>query len=177
MPAQLTDIVAVLRNTPATLSALLHDLSPAWTHANYGPDTFSPFDVVGHLIHGEMTDWIPRLTIILEHGVARPFEPFDRYAMYQLSEGRTMAELLDEFARRRTESLNALEGFDLGEADLAKTGMHPALGVVTARQLLSAWVAHDLNHIHQVAKAMAYQYREAAQPIAAYLGVLKDFRS
>ncbi len=175
MVAELTDIVAVLRNTPATLTALLHDLSPAWTHANYGPDTFSPFDVVGHLIHGEKTGWIPRLKIILEHGESRPFEPFDRFAMYELSKGRTLADLLDEFERCRAENLAVLQELNLTDLDLAMTGMHPALGVVTARQLLSAWVAHDLNHIHQVAKAMAYQYRDEAQPFSGYMGVMRDF--
>jgi len=177
MSAQLPDILTVLRNTPATLTAMLRDLSPHWTHANYGPETFSPYDVVGHLIHGEKTDWIPRLKIILEHGESRPFEPFDRYAMYELSKGRTLADLLDEFERCRADNLAVLEGLKLSEVDLVKTGMHPALGVVTARQLLSAWVAHDLNHIHQVAKAMAYQYRDEAQPFSGYLGVMRDFLS
>ena len=177
MPSQLSDIIAVLRNTPLTLSTLLRDLSPAWTHANYGPDTFSPYDVVGHLIHGEKTDWMPRLRIILEHGEARAFDPFDRYAMYKISVGQSITTLLDEFANGRAANLEVLRSLKLSDDDLARTGMHPALGVVTARQLLSAWVAHDLNHVHQIAKAMAYQYRDEAMPFSEYLGVMKDFRS
>jgi hypothetical protein len=172
MRATLPDIIAILRNTPAVLRSLLRDLDAKWIGSNYGKDTFSPFDVVGHLIHGENTDWIPRARIILEHGEARAFEPFDRYAMYEASKGRTIAELLDEFESLRRENLRVLEAMNLTEADFARRGTHPALGPVTLGQLLATWAVHDLNHIHQIAKCMAWQYKDEIGPWREYVGVL-----
>ena len=172
MTFHLEQAIAVLERTPAILQAWLEGLSEAWTHRNYGPDTFSPFDVVGHLLHGEQTDWMQRLRRILEHGTKLPFEPFDRYAMYASSKGRSMTDLLVAFAQARAKNLNDLKALALTPMQLASRGMHPALGEVTAQQLLGTWVAHDLNHLHQIAKAMAYQYRDEVGPWRAYLSIL-----
>jgi hypothetical protein len=166
------DIIALLRNTPTVLRSLLSGLDQKWILSNYGEKTFSPFDVVGHLIHGEKTDWIPRARIILEHGEARAFDPFDRYAMYEASKGRSIGELLDEFESLRRAGLRELQAMNLTDADLNRRGTHPALGPVTLRQLLATWPTHDLNHIHQIAKCMAWQYREEIGPWRAYVGVL-----
>lgn len=174
--ATLPDIIAVLRNTPQVLRALLRDLDSKWIDSNYGPDTFSPFDVVGHLIHCERTDWIPRARIILEHGESQPFEPFDRYAMYEESKGKTISMLLDEFESLRRENLTALQAMRLTEADLARRGTHPALGTVTLGQLLALCPVHDLNHIHQIAKCMAWQYKDEIGPWKQYIGVLANVR-
>jgi hypothetical protein len=151
---------------------MLTDLPDPWITSNYGPDTFSPFDVVGHLIHGERTDWIPRARIILEHGESRPFEPFDRYAMYEASRGQSITQLLDTFDTLRRENVQALLNMNLSADDLQKRGTHPALGAVTLGELLAAWVVHDLNHIAQIAKAMAFQYRDQVGPWQAYLSIL-----
>lgn len=164
----------VLERTPAVLTAMLGGLSNPWITNNYGADTFSPFDVVGHLIHGERTDWIPRARIILERGEAKPFEPFDRYAMYRDSAGKTIDELLETFVALREENVAALRAMNLTPARLDLRGKHPQLGPVTMRQLLATWVVHDLNHIHQIAKCMAYQYREEVGPWRGHVGVLKD---
>jgi DinB family protein len=164
--------VAVLQRTPATLRALLADLPSDWTDPNEGPDTWSAYDIIGHLIHGERTDWIPRARIILEQGTNRRFEPFDRFAQFRESRGRTLSDLLDEFARLRAENLNTLGGWRLTEEQLALDGEHPELGAVTMRQLLATWVAHDLGHVAQVARVMAKQYRDAVGPWRAYLPVL-----
>ncbi len=172
MQFQLTDALEVLERTPATLRALLGGLPGAWTAANEGPDTFSAFDNVGHLIHGERTDWIPRARIILDQGPNRRFEPYDRFAQYGESQGKSVAELLDEFERLRAENLTTLRGWQLSERELALEGEHPALGTVTLRQLLSTWVAHDLGHVAQTARVLAKQYREAVGPWRAYLPVL-----
>lgn len=172
MHASISDIIAILRNTPEVLRGLLRDLDAKWVTSNYGENTFSPFDVVGHLIHGEKTDWIPRARIILDHGETRAFEPFDRYAMYEASKGRTIGELLDEFESLRGENLIALLALNLTEADLDRRGTHPALGTATLRQLLAMWPVHDLNHIHQIAKCMAWQYRDEIGPWRAYVRVL-----
>jgi len=163
----------ILQATPHGLRAWLSNLSEPWVRNNYGEATFSPFDVVGHLIHGERTDWIPRARMILEHGETKPFEPFDRYAMYEASKGKSIGELLDEFASLRQENLEHLDSMRLTDHDWARTGMHPALGRVTLRQLIATWAVHDLNHIAQIAKAMAYQYREQVGPWEAYLSILK----
>lgn len=172
MKATIPDIIAVLRNTPDVLRSLLRDLEQPWIVGNYGEETFSPFDVVGHLIHGEKTDWIPRARIILEHGESRTFEPFDRYAMYAASKGRTIEQLLDEFEQLRRENLKTLQAMRWSEADLDRRGRHPDFGVVTLRQLLAMWPVHDLNHIHQICKAMAWQYREEVGPWRAYASIL-----
>ena len=162
----------VLSRTPATFRALLGGLSDAWTHANEGPETFSPFDNLGHLIHGERTDWIPRARMILAHGPARTFEPYDRFAQYRESAGKSVSELLDEFAMLRASNLETLRGWRLTREQLALEGQHPALGRVTMSQLLATWVAHDLGHLAQTSRVLAKQYREAVGPWRAYLPVL-----
>jgi len=172
MEHSLPDTISLLTRTPAALSALLRDLSSAWTSRNEGEDTWSAFDVVGHLIHGERTDWIPRARSILEFGETKPFEPFDRFAQERESQGKSLAGLLDEFARARSESLGELRSLNLRKEDLARRGRHPALGIVTLSELLAAWVAHDLTYLHQISRTMAHQYREAVGPFGKYLGVL-----
>ncbi len=172
MDYRIDDAVAVLERTPATFRALLGGLPEVWTTANEGADTFSAFDNVGHLIHGERTDWIPRARIILAPGVNRTFEPYDRFAQVRESEGKTLATLLDEFAALRAENVAVLRGWRLTAAQLALTGEHPALGTVTLRQLLSTWVAHDLGHLAQTARVLAKQYRDAVGPWRAYLPVM-----
>jgi len=172
MQFQLTHALAVLERTPATFRALLGGLPEAWTAPSEGPDTFSAFDNVGHLIHGERTDWIPRARIILAQGANRRFEPYDRFAQYRESQGKSVAELLDEFARLRAENLTTLRGWQLSERELALEGEHPELGPVTLRQLLATWVVHDLGYVAQTARVLAKQYREAVGPWRAYLPVL-----
>lgn len=173
MRFDLAEAIAILERTPRVLEAMLGGLPDRWVRSNYGERTFSPFDVVGHLIHGERTDWMPRARIILEHGPAKSFDPFDRYAMYQESRGKTMTELLATFGRLRADNLAALRSMNLAPGDLARKGTHPALGEVTLEQLLATWVAHDLNHIAQTAKALAFQYAEAVGPWREYLSVLR----
>jgi hypothetical protein len=172
MDFDLTTGIAVLDRTPRTLRAMLAGLPPAWTDATEGPETWSPYDIVGHLIHGERTDWIPRAEIILAQGPQRRFTPFDRFAQLRESRGKSLAELLDEFARLRAENLATLGGWSLTEAQLALEGEHPELGPVTLRQLLATWVAHDLEHLAQTARVMAKQYREAVGPWRAYLPLM-----
>jgi hypothetical protein len=166
------EALAVLARTPAALDAMLRDLPDGWVVAHEGGNTWSPFDVIGHLIHGERTDWMPRLRIILEHGEARPFDKFDRLAQFAVSQGRTLPELLDEFARLRRDNLADLTELRLSKADLERRGRHPELGVVTARQLLATWVAHDLDHIVQVARVIARQYSDQVGPWRAYLRII-----
>ncbi len=164
--------VAVLERTPRALHALLGGLPDAWTTPNEGPGTFSAFDNLGHLIHGERTDWIPRARLILSRAQDRRFPPVDRFAHYRESEGKSLAELLDEFSRLRAENLATLAGWQLTDADLELAGEHPAFGRVTLRQLLATWVAHDLGHLAQSARVMAKQYRDAVGPWRAYLPIL-----
>jgi hypothetical protein len=173
MDFHLADGIALLERTPAALRALLHGLPETWTSGNEGPDTWSPFDIVGHLIHGERTDWIPRARIILEQRGERRFTPFDRFAQIEENRGKTLGQLLDEFDAARRESLTTLRGWRIEEAQLALEGVRPVFGSVTLRQLLATWVAHDLNHLHQMARVMATQYREAVGPWHAYLGVMQ----
>lgn len=172
MDFQIDDAIAVLDRTPATFRAFLGGLPEAWTTANEGPDTFSAFDNVGHLIHGERTDWIPRARLILAQGANRTFEPYDRFAQVRESQGKTLAMLLDEFATLRAGNVDVLRGWHLTDAQLALTGEHPALGTVTLRQLLATWVAHDLGHLAQTARVLAKQYRDAVGPWRAYLPVM-----
>lgn len=169
----LADTIAFLSRTPAALDALLRGLPERWTHRDEGKDTWTVFDIVGHLIHGEKTDWIPRTRRILESGDTKPFEPFDRLGHVRESEGKSLGELLDEFARLRAENLDQLRDLQLREEDLDRRGLHPALGNVTLSQLLATWAAHDLSHLHQVSRVMAHQYRELAGPWTAYLGVMQ----
>ena len=173
MDFDLAQGVALLERTPATLRALLGGLPPAWTDATEGPDTWSPYIVVGHLIHGERADWIPRARIILAQGADRRFEPFDREAQFRESRGRPMDELLNEFSLLRMVNLNELFGWELTDRKLALEGEHPELGTVTLRQLLATWVAHDLAHLGQISRVMAKQYREAVGPWRRYLGVME----
>lgn len=172
MDFDLTAAVPVLERTPHALRAMLAGLPPAWTDATEGPDTWSPYDVVGHLIHGERTDWIARARIVLAQGEDRRFTPYDRFAQFRESQGKSLADLLDEFAALRAENLATLAGWRLTEAQLDLVGEHPAFGAVTLRQLLATWVAHDLGHVAQVARVMARQYRDAVGPWRAYLPVL-----
>jgi hypothetical protein len=168
----LDEATAVLARTPAALDALLRGLPDGWIQAHEGGETWSPFDVIGHLIHGDQTDWVPRARIILEHGEARAFEKFDRFAQVELSKGRTLDSLLDEFAVLRRATLRDLTALEITEADLERRGTHPGLGVVTLGQLLATWVAHDLDHVVQVARVMARQYSDAVGPWRAYLRVI-----
>lgn len=174
MEFQIEPAVAILSRTPATLNALLRDLPGTWLVRNEGPETWSPYDVIGHLIHGDETDWIPRAKIILEHGETRAFEPFDRVAMFEESRGKSIGQLLDTFAQIRAENLRQLQAMNLTADLLDKRGHHPELGVVTLRQLLSTWVVHDLGHIRQVVRVMSKQYRDAVGPWRAYLSILEE---
>lgn len=162
----------LLERTPAVLSALLHDLSDVWIHTTEGKDSWSAFDVLGHLVHGERTDWIPRARRILEQGESVPFEPFDRCAMFEESKGKTLGDLVDEFRGLRAESLAVLRGWNLQPADFDRRGRHPALGVVTLGQLLATWVVHDLGHLAQMARVMAKRHADAVGPWKAYLPIL-----
>lgn len=164
--------VAVLERTPVTLREMLAGLPPQWVTANEGPDTWSPYDVIGHLVHGERTDWIPRARIVLDQGVSRRFEPFDRFAQFRESKGKSLEKLLDEFAELRRENLATLDGWRLTAQQLALEGEHPELGPVTLGQLLATWVAHDLGHIAQISRVMAKQYRDAIGPWRAYLTIM-----
>lgn len=164
--------VAILARTPATLDALLRGLPDAWIAAHEGGETWSPYDVVGHLLHGERTDWMPRVRIILEHGERRAFDRFDRLAQFVESEGRTLPGLLDEFARMRQENLRELAALQLTDADLERRGRHPELGAVTLRHLLATWVAHDLDHVVQISRVLARQYSDDVGPWRAYLRII-----
>ena len=166
------EALPILRATPATLRALLGDLPDSWTAVTEGDGTWSPYDVVGHLIHGERDDWIPRAKHLLEHGESRPFTPFDREAMFEASRGKSLAELLDTFAELRTESVEALGALRLTDEDLTRRGVHPEFGSVTLGQHLATWVAHDLCHLGQVARTMAKRYAGAVGPWAKYLTIL-----
>jgi DinB superfamily len=168
----MSEAVAVLARTPAALDALLRGLPDGWIAANEGSGTWSPFDVIGHLIHGEETDWMPRAKIILAAGEARAFDKFDRLAQFKASPGRTLDSLLDEFAARRRKSLTELAVLKLTDADLDRRGRHPELGVVTLRQLLATWVAHDLDHVVQVSRVLARQYSDEVGPWRGYLRII-----
>lgn len=169
---RLDEAIAVLQRTPAALDALLRGLPDTWVYRNEGGTTWNAFDIVGHLIFADRTDWLPRLHRILENGETRPFDPFDRQGQIKASSGKSLDQLLDEFAVVRRESVAELRSLSLQPADLERRGRHPALGPVTASELLSTWAAHDLNHLHQLSRVMAYQYRNFVGPFAAYLGVM-----
>lgn len=173
MQHNLHHTISLLGRTPATLNALLRDLPDAWTLCNEGENTWSAFDIVGHLIHGERTDWMPRARMILQHGETQTFVPFDRWAQARESEGKSLSQLLDEFARLRTENLDQLRAFNLKPEDLERRGKHPALGTVTLSQLLATWAAHDLTHLHQISRVMAHQYSETVGPWSKFLGVMQ----
>jgi hypothetical protein len=171
-PFAVDEAVAILSRTPATLDTLLRGLPDGWMAANEGGQTWSPFDVIGHLIHGEKTDWVPRAKIILQHGESRAFDRFDRFAQFAESEGRTLASLLDEFASLREANVRELLSLGVTSADLERRGRHPELGAVTLRQLLATWVAHDLDHVVQVSRVLARQYSDEVGPWRAYLRII-----
>jgi len=172
MEPTLDKTVAVLERTPISLDALLRDLPENWTMRNEGDNTWTVFDVIAHLIHAEHTDWIPRVRWIMQFGESRPFEPFDRSGHRNLAQGKSLGGLLDEFAQARSQSLGELRSMNLQEVDLGRRGTHPAFGAVTMSQLLATWAAHDVNHLHQISRIMAHQYRDAVGPWHAYLGVM-----
>ncbi|MDP4218499.1 MAG: DinB family protein [Bacteroidota bacterium] len=174
MSFEIDKSVEILERTPAVLTAMLTGLSEDWIMNNEGPDTWSPYDIVGHLIHGEETDWIPRMKIILSDSPDKRFTPFDRFAQFTNSKGKTLSQLLETFTTLRAQNLETLRSAaPITPADLLKTGIHPAFGPVTLSQLLATWVAHDLNHIAQIARVMAVQYRPDAGPWVAYLKILQ----
>ena len=164
----------ILERTPNVLRALLANLSEEWTAPNEGPDTFSAFDNVAHLVHTERTNWIQRAQIILEHGSAMPFPPLDRYGHREWSRGKRMTAVLEEFAELRAENLSMLRGWDLTEEQLSLNGEHPAFGPVSLRQLLATWTTHDLSHLAQISRVISKQYREAVGPWRAYLPILDN---
>ena len=173
MEHNLADTISLLTRTPAVLNALLRDLPETWTFRNEGENTWSAFDVIGHLIHGERTDWMPRARMVPQFGETKRFEPFDRWGQERASQGKSLGQLLDEFGRLRSQNLSELSSMNLRREDLARRGWHPALGAVTLSELLSTWAVHDLTHVHQISRIMANQYREAVGPWSAYLGVLQ----
>ncbi|HEV7683708.1 MAG TPA: DinB family protein [Pyrinomonadaceae bacterium] len=172
MKLQLDNVKEILFRTPATLNSLLRNLPDEWIQSNEGQETWSPFDVMGHLIHAEEADWIPRARIILDEGETGTFKPFDRFAMFEKSRGKSLSRLLDTFALLRKENLTSLEQMNLTPEMLEKCGTHPEFGLVTLGQLLSTWAVHDLGHIGQIVRVMAKQYGEAVGPWRAYLPVL-----
>ncbi|MGA8090790.1 MAG: DinB family protein [Terracidiphilus sp.] len=165
--------MALLARTPAALDALLRGLPETWTHRNEGEGAFTAVDVVGHLIYADKEDWVPRARMILEYGEKRPFEPFDRWGHVRECEGRTLVQLLDEFARVRAGCLDDLRALNLSLSQLKLRGRHPSLGPVTLSELLATWAAHDLTHVHQISRIMAHQHRDKVGPFDAFLGVLK----
>ena len=173
MDHNLEQTISLLARTPAALNALLRGLPAAWTVQNEGGDTWSAFDIVGHLIHADRTDWMARVKRILQSGESRPFDPFDRLGQTRESQGKSLEQLLDEFARVRSEKLDELRALNLQPNDLELRGLHPALGVTTLAQLLATWAVHDLTHLHQLSRVMASQYRTAVGPWSQYLGVLQ----
>jgi hypothetical protein len=169
----MTETIALLTRTPATLNALLRGLPDTWNRRNEGNDTWSPYDIIGHMALAERHDWMPRVRHILAHGDSQPFPPFNRFTQMQEPQSKSLDQLLDEFASLRSESLASLRTLNLKPEDLARPGKHPSLGAVTLSQLLSTWAAHDLTHLHQISRVMAYQYRDAVGPWSVYLGVLQ----
>jgi uncharacterized damage-inducible protein DinB len=172
MEYQYEQAVEILRRTPATLAALLRRVPAAWTTSTEGPDTWSASDIVGHLLHGDETDWIARSRIILEHGETRPFDSFNRTAMFEKYQGFSLDQLLAAFEQVRANNLATLSEWHLTPEQLTLKGTHPALGTVTLSQLLATWVVHDLNHIGQIVEVMSRQYAEAVGPWSAYLAIL-----
>lgn len=172
MTLHLPSAIAVLRRTPDVLDALLRDLPDEWRTADEGPGTWNAFDIVGHLVHGERTDWIPRAETILRHGEGKAFEPFDRFAQFRESAGKTVHDLLQDFRALRGGNVRTLESWRLSDDDLARTGLHPEFGRVTLGQLIATWVAHDLSHLGQIARIMAKRYDADVGPWKAYLKIL-----
>lgn len=173
MEHNLQHTIALLSRTPAALDALLRDLPEEWTSCNEGGGTMSPLDVIAHLNQGERVDWIPRTRIILDFGESRTFEPFDRSGHTRESAGKSLAQLLDEFAQLRSQNIDELRALNLNREDLERCGRHPAFGTVTLSQLLATWAAHDLTHLHQISRILAHQYRAAVGPWTRFLGVMQ----
>ena len=169
----MTETIALLTRTPATLNALLRGLPDIWTRRNEGNDTWSPYDVIGHLAQAERNDWMPRVRHILAHGDSQPFPPFNRFTQMQEPQLKSLEQVLDEFTSLRSQSLASLKSLNLQPNDLARPGKHPSFGAVTLSQLLATWAAHDLTHLHQISRVMAYQYRDVVGPWSVYLGVLQ----
>jgi hypothetical protein len=173
MQLDVSKTIEILERTPVVFRTLLSGISEDWTLANEGPETWSPYDVLGHLIHGEKTDWIPRMGIILSSDPDKRFAPYDRFAQFTESKGKSLQQLLDEFTELRLQNIETLCNAKVTADDLQKTGIHPAFGEVTLAQLLATWTAHDLNHIAQIARVMAKQYKEAVGPWVAYMKILQ----
>lgn len=173
MGHNLKETVSLLSHTPAALNALLRDLPESLTFRNEGDKTWNAFEVVGHLNHAERADWIPRVNIILQFGESRAFDPFNREGHAREIQGKTLAQLLDEFARLRSENLQKLGALNLRPEDLERRGKHPSLGMVTLSQLLATWATHDLTHLHQISRIMAHQYQHEVGPFSRFLGVLQ----
>ena len=169
----LSDSIALLSRTPIILTSLLNGLPDPWITNNDGDQTWSPYDIVGHLIHGEKTDWIPRARIILSDQQDKTFVPFDRFAQNEESKGKSIEQLLSEFSKLRTENVEELKAMNITSKKLEMTGIHPELGVATLAQLLATWTAHDLNHIRQMTRVMARNYKEEAGPWRAYMPILQ----
>lgn len=164
--------IEILEKTPDVLYALLHGISEEWTNTNEGANTWSVYDVIGHLIHGENTDWLVRTNIILSDSVDKTFPAFDRFAQYENSKGKSLTQLLEEFKLLRKQKLSEFKSLSLRENDLLKTGTHPSFGKVTLAQLIATWVVHDLNHLSQISRIMAHQYKNEVGPWIEYLKIL-----
>jgi DinB superfamily len=173
MPQNLNETIALLDRTPATLNALLRGLPETWTQHNEGPNTWTTHAVIGHLIHGEQTDWMPRVKMIMASGDRATFARFEREGHQKSTKNQPLENLLDEFAYLRAKNLKSLQSLNLQPQDLDRRGKHPVLGVVTLSHLLATWAVHDLTHLHQISRILAHQYREEVGPWSTYLGVLK----
>jgi uncharacterized damage-inducible protein DinB len=174
MEFNLHQSVQILERTPVVITAMLEGLPEEWVTQNEGPGTWSPYDIVGHLVHGENTDWIPRMKIILADTADKAFTPFDRFAQFENSKGKSLSQLLNTFRLLRQQNIQYLHSCHLTAEDFTKQGIHPAFGPVTLAQLLATWTVHDLNHIAQIARVMARQYQPAVGPWVAYLGILQN---
>ncbi|MEM7735307.1 MAG: DinB family protein [Deinococcota bacterium] len=177
MATQLAEALEILSRTPDTLTSLVQGLSPKWLNGTEGPETWSPYDVVGHMVNAETTNWMVRLNIILDHGESKPFTPFDRFAHKQTSQGKSVEMLLQEFARLRQQNMDTLRSYNLTEADFETLGQHPEFGQVKLGELLATWVVHDLSHIRQIVRVMAKQYTVEVGPWQAYLPIFKEGKS
>ena len=173
MEFQLEKAIEILERTPSVMKELLLGLSEDWIQNNEGQDTWSPYDVIGHLVHGEKTDWMPRLEIVLSDSEDKTFTPYDRFAQFEMSKGKSLEKLLHEFESLRKENLNTLRSKNLSEKDLTRTAIHPSLGIITLKNMLAAWVVHDLGHIAQVSRVMAKQYKNEIGPWTQYLTIVK----
>lgn len=165
--------IEVLERTPSVIKSLLSEISDEWTLNNEGENTWSPYDVVGHLVHGEKTDWMPRLEMVLANSETKTFEPYNRFAQFEMSKGKSLATLLSEFESFRKQNIDTLKAQNISEKDLSKIANHPSLGRVTLKNLLAAWVVHDLGHITQISRVMAKQYKDEIGPWSKYLTIVK----